>query len=98
VWNEDQLLLIRVFDFSTTMPSSAPKHIAAAGQKVLILVVTMVGRSCCAINQALPCRQQNNFPQRRLRFKLHATFQFFHERFAAAHVIKAWCISLVVGN
>src|SRR5471030_2065306 len=43
-------------------------------------------------------RQPDDFAQRRLRFEFHEAFQFFHERFAAAHVVKARRIRPVVGN
>ena len=34
-------------------------------------------------------RQPDDFAQRRLRFELYEAFQFFHARFATAHVVKA---------
>jgi len=43
-------------------------------------------------------RQLDDLAQRRLRLELHAAFQFFHQRLAAAHVVKARRIGLVVGN
>ena len=43
-------------------------------------------------------RQPDDFAQGCLRFEVHKAFQFFHERFAAAHVVKARRICLIVWN
>src|SRR5438046_1866273 len=43
-------------------------------------------------------RQLDNFRKRCARAKIYKTFQFFHERFAAAHVVEARRVGLVVGN
>ena len=43
-------------------------------------------------------RQPDDVSQRRLWLEVHAVFQFFHARFAAAHVVKARRVGLVVGN
>jgi hypothetical protein len=42
----------------------------------------------CALEYQSACDQPDDFEQRRLRFEVHAAFQFFHEWLAAART--AW--------